>query len=431
MNKNILITAKSIAQEKQLDINSVFNALESAIVLLLNRDYGLGNSIRIIINRKTGYYRCFRLWMVSSTEGSKAVGRTISPLVAKSVNPSLVPNDIVEEQIEIPEFDEREIKEYANRFLIKNPYNDIQELNSSLKNYTRQVGSLISGRVEQIESDYVLIKTEDGAQFILLKEEMLPRERLKINQNIKAYLYKIKRVEQGKTGEILFVSRTRIEFLIELLKIFIPEIKEGIIFVRGIARNIGSRTKIAVDSIDSQIDAIGSCIGSQGTRIQDISSMLSGEKIDIVPWNGNPIQFAIHAMAPSTVSSILLYPNNRSMDITISESKLPASVGKLGENVRLASQLIGWNINITMEDIDFFKDDVSKNKHKSEIILNDQIFHNEKPTCYKLESASYRNQKVSTELFDEFKKITFLHCKSLRDMQNILILDREATRSLM
>ena len=235
MNKNILITAKSIAQEKQLDINSVFNALESAIVLLLNRDYGLGNSIRIIINRKTGYYRCFRLWMVSSTEGSKAVGRTISPLVAKSVNPSLVPNDIVEEQIEIPEFDEREIKEYANRFLIKNPYNDIQELNSSLKNYTRQVGSLISGRVEQIEGDYVLIKTEDGAQFILLKEEMLPRERLKINQNIKAYLYKIKRVEQGKTGEILFVSRTRIEFLIELLKIFIPEIKDGIIFVRGIA----------------------------------------------------------------------------------------------------------------------------------------------------------------------------------------------------
>jgi len=339
MSKEILLVVDSVSNEKGVAREVIFQALEQALVAATKKRFDTDEiNIRVSIDRKTGEYETFRFWEVVADEDHEipAMQLAISDVEEKG----LKLGDIVEEQIPSEEFG-RIAAQTAKQVIVQK----VREAERALvvDAYRHRVGEILSGTVKKTTRDGLIMDLGGNAEAYLAREEMLPRENFRIGDRLRAVLYAVN--NEGRGAQLL-LSRTRAEMLIELFRIEVPEIGEEIIAIRAAARDPGVRAKLAVKSNDHRIDPQGACIGMRGSRVQAVSGELGGERVDIVLWDDNPAQFVINALQPAEVSSIIVDEDSHSMDVAVEEDQLAMAIGRGGQNVRLASELTGWRLNV-------------------------------------------------------------------------------------
>src|SRR5690554_144930 len=342
MAKEILLVAEAVSNEKDVSKEKIFEALESALAHATKKKYEGDIDVRVSIDRQTGEFDTFRRWLVvdDSERPLENPYREISLAAAQYEDPTIQAGDYVEEQIESIEFD-RITTQTAKQVIVQK----VREAERAkvVDEYKDQVGSLVSGIVKRANREHVILDLGNNAEAIIYREELLPRESFRAGDRVRGLLYDVRPEARGAQ---LFVSRTHPDFLIELFRIEVPEIGEELIEIRGAARDPGSRAKIAVKSNDRRIDPVGACVGMRGARVQAVSGELGGERVDIVLWDDNPAQFVINAMAPAEVVSIVMDEETHTMDVAVEDGNLAQAIGRNGQNVRLASQLTGWELNV-------------------------------------------------------------------------------------
>lgn len=347
MKKNdILLIVDSMSNERGVPKEVIFEAIESALATVVAKRYQEDDvAVRVAIDRETGDYQAFRRWIVveDSDEPLELPEQQIAISEAKDVDSELNIGDAIEESVESPEFG-RIAAQQAKQVIVQK----VREAERAkiVTLYEKNVGELVIGVVKRVTRDNIILDMGDNAEALLMREEMIPREAFRANDRLRGYLYQVR---EERRGPQLLVSRTRAEFLTELFKIEVPEIGEEVIEIKGAARDAGSRAKIAVKTNDGRIDPIGACVGMRGSRVQAVSNELNGERIDIVLWDDNPAQLVINAMAPAEVASIVVDEDTHAMDIAVNEDQLSQAIGRSGQNVRLASELTGWTLNVMTE----------------------------------------------------------------------------------
>ncbi len=340
MSKEILLMVDVIANEKDVDKETVFEAIEIALATATKRRANDDNSdIQVSIDRQTGEYSTVRRWHVIDNEPEDPELQ-LSLEQARVRKADAKPGEIIEEPVESVAFG-RIAAQIAKQVILQK-VREAKRLTIA-KSYQERLGQLIVGSIKRVTREFAIVDLGDNAEALLPREEMIPREAFRVGDRIKAYLYEVRPEAKGPQ---IFISRAKPEMLIELFKIEVPEIAEDIIEIKGAARDPGLRAKLAVKTNDKRIDPIGACIGMRGSRVQAVSSELAEERVDIVLWDDNPAQFVINAMAPAEVVSIVVDEDNHSMDIAVEEAQLSQAIGRNGQNIRLASNLTGWTLNI-------------------------------------------------------------------------------------
>ncbi len=335
---------KSISNEKGVAEDVIFMAVEEALAAVAAKRYPEEVDLRVAIDRKTGDYETFRRWTVVANDAEVEFPEMVMRLdEAQKVDPELALDDVIEEAVESAEFG-RIAAQQAKQVIVQKVRE--AERNKIASQYSDRIGELIIGVVKRVTRDYIILDMGENAEAILSREHMIAREAFRTNDRLRAYLYQ---VSEEKRGPQLEVSRTHPQFLVELFKIEVPEIGEEVIEIMGAARDAGARAKIAVKTNDGRIDPIGACVGMRGSRVQAVSNELNGERIDIILWDDNPAQLVINAMAPAEVSSIVVDEDSHTMDIAVNEDQLSQAIGRSGQNVRLASELTGWTLNVMSE----------------------------------------------------------------------------------
>lgn len=340
MSKEILVLVDVLSKEKDLDKETVTEIVEAGLATATKRH--VGNElidVRVEIDRHTGVYATFRRRHVVEGEPEHPEIQ-LSVEQAKKLDESAKPGDVIEEPIESIAFGR--IEAQIVKQVIIQKVREAKRLNTA-KAYLARVGELIVGSVKRVTRDFAIIDLGDNAEAFLPREEMIPREAFRVGDRVRAYLYDVRPEAKGAQ---IFVSRTRAEMLIELFKLEVPEIAEEVIEIKGAARDPGLRAKLAVKTNDKRIDPIGACIGMRGSRVQAVTSEIADERVDIILWDENPAQFVINAMAPAEVASIVVDEDSHSMDIAVEEAQLSQAIGRNGQNIRLASQLTGWTLNV-------------------------------------------------------------------------------------
>ncbi|RZN57121.1 transcription termination factor NusA [Avibacterium paragallinarum] len=341
MSKEILLAAEAVSNEKLLPREKIFEALESAIALSTKKKYEQEIDVRVVIDPKTGEFDTFRRWLV--VEEVTNPTKEITLEAAQFEDPAIQLGDYVEDQIESVAFDR--ITMQTARQVISSKIREA-ERNKVIEQFRANEGEIVTGTVKKVNRDNIILELKQegqSAEAVILREDMLPRENFRPGDRVRGVLYK---VSPESKGAQLFVTRAKPEMLIELFRLEVPEIGEELIEIKGAARDLGARAKIAVKSNDKRIDPVGACVGMRGSRVQAITNELGGERVDIVLWDDNPAQFVINAMAPADVTSIVVDEDNHSMDIAVEEENLPQAIGRNGQNVRLAIQLTGWTLNV-------------------------------------------------------------------------------------
>lgn len=345
MSKDILLVVDSISNEKGVEKEVIFEAIEAALATVTAKRYLEDVNIRVAIDRKTGDYETFRFWTVVDENGEEEIvpSRDIPLSQAKELDAELDIGDVVEESVESEVFG-RIAAQQAKQVIIDKVRK--AERKKVVDQYRRRVGELLNGVVKRVTRDAIVIDLGENAEAVILREEMIPREMVRNSDRLRSYLYAVR---DDKRGPQLLLSRTRPEMLIELFKIEVPEIAEEVIEIKAAARDPGSRAKIAVKTNDGRIDPIGACVGMRGSRVQAVSSELGGERIDIILWDDNPAQLVINSMAPAEIASIEVDEETKTMDLAVREDQLSLAIGRSGQNVRLASELTGWTLNVLSE----------------------------------------------------------------------------------
>lgn len=349
MNKEILAVVEAVSNEKSLPREKIFEALESALATATKKKYEQEIEVRVEIDRKSGDFDTFRRWVI--VEEVTQPTKEITLEAARFEDESLNVGDYVEDQIESVTFD-RITTQTAKQVIVQK----VREAERALvvDQFRDQEGEIITGVVKKVNRDNISleIKSEGlpgNAEAVILREDMLPRENFRPGDRIRGVLYAVRPEARGAQ---LFVTRSKPEMLVELFRIEVPEIGEEVIEIKAAARDPGSRAKIAVKTNDKRIDPVGACVGMRGARVQAVSTELGGERIDIVLWDDNPAQFVINAMAPADVASIVVDEDKHTMDIAVEAGNLAQAIGRNGQNVRLASQLSGWELNVmTVDDL--------------------------------------------------------------------------------
>ncbi|EBE4779764.1 transcription termination factor NusA [Salmonella enterica] len=349
MNKEILAVVEAVSNEKALPREKIFEALESALATATKKKYEQEIDVRVEIDRKSGDFDTFRRWLI--VEEVTMPTKEITLEAARFEDESLNVGDYVEDQIESVTFD-RITTQTAKQVIVQK----VREAERAMvvDQFRDQEGAIVTGVVKKVNRDNISleIKSEGmagNAEAVILREDMLPRENFRPGDRIRGVLYAVRPEARGAQ---LFVTRSRPEMLIELFRIEVPEIGEEVIEIKAAARDPGSRAKIAVKTNDKRIDPVGACVGMRGARVQAVSTELGGERIDIVLWDDNPAQFVINAMAPADVASIVVDEDKHTMDIAVEAGNLAQAIGRNGQNVRLASQLSGWELNVmTVDDL--------------------------------------------------------------------------------
>ena len=347
MNKEILAVVEAVSNEKSLPREKIFEALESALATATKKKYEQEIDVRVEIDRKSGDFDTFRRWVIVEevTQPTKEITLEAARFEDESLNVG------VEDQIESVTFD-RITTQTAKQVIVQK----VREAERALvvDQFRDQEGEIITGVVKKVNRDNISleIKSEGlpgNAEAVILREDMLPRENFRPGDRIRGVLYAVRPEARGAQ---LFVTRSKPEMLVELFRIEVPEIGEEVIEIKAAARDPGSRAKIAVKTNDKRIDPVGACVGMRGARVQAVSTELGGERIDIVLWDDNPAQFVINAMAPADVASIVVDEDKHTMDIAVEAGNLAQAIGRNGQNVRLASQLSGWELNVmTVDDL--------------------------------------------------------------------------------
>ncbi|VAE36311.1 transcription termination factor NusA [Enterobacter hormaechei] len=347
MNKEILAVVEAVSNEKSLPREKIFEALESALATATKKKYEQEIDVRVEIDRKSGDFDTFRRWVI--VEEVTQPTKEITLEAARFEDESLNVGDYVEDQIESVTFD-RITTQTAKQVIVQK----VREAERALvvDQFRDQEGEIITGVVKKVNRDNISleIKSEGlpgNAEAVILREDMLPRENFRPGDRIRGVLYAVRPEARGAQ---LFVTRSKPEMLVELFRIEVPEIGEEVIEIKAAARDPGSRAKIAVKTNDKRIDPVGACVGMRGARVQAVSTELGGERIDIVLWDDNPAQFVINAMAPADVASIVVDEDKHTMDIAVEAGNLAQAIGRNGQNVRLASQLSGWELNVMTVD---------------------------------------------------------------------------------
>ncbi len=345
-SKEILMVVEAVSNEKGVDEEIIFEAIEAALASATRRKHGEEDiDVRVAIDRESGEYETFRRWKVFADDSTELEepARELRMIDAVDINPDAQPGDFVEEPIESVEFG-RIAAQTAKQVIVQK----VREAERAqvVEQFEERVGELLSGMVKRVDRNGIYVDLGGNAEAIIPREQMIPREPVRPNDRIKGLLYEVRSEPRGPQ---LFMSRTSPEFLIELFKIEVPEVGQGLIDILGAARDPGLRAKIAVKSNDKRIDPVGACVGMRGSRVQAVSNELAGERVDIILWNENPAQFVINAMSPADVTSIVLDEESNSMDIAVEEDKLSQAIGRGGQNIRLASQLTGFELNVMTE----------------------------------------------------------------------------------
>ncbi len=354
-SKEILMVVDAVSNEKGIDKEIIFEAIESALATATRKRATGDIEARVEINRATGEYKTFRRWQVIDESLAEKAGEDDDVLVfdapgrqytleaAKELDPELEHGSWIEEPMDNVEFG-RIGAQTAKQVIVQK----VREAERAMvvDAYQNRIGELVTGIVKRVERGNVYLDLGSNAEAIILREEMIPREAVRPGDRLRGYL---REVSAEQRGPQLFVSRVAPEFLLELFKLEVPEVGQGLIEILKAARDPGLRAKIAVKSNDPRIDPVGACVGMRGSRVQTVSTELSGERVDIILWDDNPAQFVINAMSPAEVASIVVDEETNTMDIAVAEDQLSQAIGRAGQNVRLASQLTGWVLNVMDE----------------------------------------------------------------------------------
>jgi N utilization substance protein A len=344
-SKEILQVVELFSNEKGIPKGIVFEAIEQALATATRKRYEDEEAdIRVAIDRATGEYDTFRRWVVVPDDHLAILGSELTTEEAAEIDVGLQVGDEYEIEVESADFGRIEAQT-AKQVIVQKVREAERE--KVVADYESRLMSLINGTVKKVTRDSVIVDLGGVAEALLPRENLIGREIFRVNDRVRAILQEIR--TEGR-GPQLILSRTSSEFLIELFKIEVPEIAEETIEIRGAARDPGMRAKIAVKTNDGRIDPVGACVGMRGARVQAVSNELNGERVDIVLWDDNPAQLVINAMAPAEVSSIVMDEDNRSMDVAVTGDNLAQAIGRGGQNVRLASELTGWKLNVMSEE---------------------------------------------------------------------------------
>ena len=342
VNKEILMVVDVVSNEKGVAKEIIFEAIEAALASATKKLQREDVEVRVAIDQETGDYETFRQWEVveDSPEPLEFPSRQVCLTDARKQRQDIEVEGFIEEPMASVEFG-RIAAQSAKQVIMQKVRE--AERKQVFDAYIDRVGEMVIGFVKKVERGNVIMDLGGNAEGIIPREEVIPREAVRPRDQIRAYLREVKPENRGPQ---LILSRTAPELLIELFKIEVPEINEGLIEIINGARDPGSRAKIAVKANDPRIDPIGACVGMRGSRVQAVSNALGGERVDIIPWDENPAQFVINAMAPAEVVSILVDEDSHSMDVAVSEENLSQAIGRGGQNVKLASELTRWELNV-------------------------------------------------------------------------------------
>ena len=347
MNKEILLVVDAVSNEKGVEKEIIFQAIEAALASATRKKNGGQIDVRVDIDRKTGDYDTFRVWEVIDDSETAELENPITQITysaAKELDPEIEIGGYIEEPIDSIEFG-RIAAQTAKQVIVQK----VREAERAkvVEAYKDRKGELVTGVVKRMDRGNCVLDLGNNAEAQISKFDLINREAIRVGDRIRGYLYEIN--AEGR-GPQLLVSRTSPELLIELFKLEVPEVGEGMIDIIGAARDPGLRAKIAVKANDSRIDPVGACVGMRGSRVQAVSNELNGERVDIILWDDNPAQFVINAMSPAEVVSIVVDEDNHSMDVAVNDDNLSQAIGRGGQNVKLASQLTGWDLNVMSEE---------------------------------------------------------------------------------
>jgi N utilization substance protein A len=342
MSKEILMVVDAVSNEKGVEKDIIFGAIEAALASATRRKHGEEIEVRVQIDRETGEYDTFRRWLVFADESTEleTPDCELRMIDAVDVDENAEPGGYVEVPMDSVEFG-RIAAQTAKQVIVQKVREAERE--QVIEEYQGREGEMLSGLVKRVDRNGVYIDLGGNAEGFVSREQMVPREPVRPQDRMKALLTEVRSEIRGPQ---LFMTRTSPQFLVELFKIEVPEVGQGLIDILGSARDPGLRAKIAVRSNDSRIDAVGACVGMRGSRVQAVSNELAGERVDIILWDDNSAQFVVNAMSPAEVVSIVVDEDKHSMDIAVDEDKLSQAIGRGGQNIRLASELSGWELNV-------------------------------------------------------------------------------------
>ncbi|MBC6961433.1 MAG: transcription termination/antitermination protein NusA [Nitrosomonas sp.] len=343
MSREILLLVNALAHEKNVDKNIVFTALEMALASAAKKHARDDIDVRVSIDRDTGGFHCFRRWLIVADDPVEHPERQITVSEAVGRNPQAVPGEYIEELMEDVTFDR--IGAQAAKQVIFQKIRDA-EREQNLNDFLDRGEYLVYGVIKRMDRGNAIIEF-GKIEAVLPRDQMISHENLRMGDRVRAYLL---RIDRSVRGPQLILSRTSPAFLAKLFELEVPEIEEGILEIKAAARDPGSRAKIAVKSNDSRVDPIGTCVGMRGSRVQAVTSELAGERVDIIQWSDDQATFVVNALAPAVISSIVVDEEKHCMDIVVDEENLAQAIGRGGQNVRLASELTGWQLNIMTEE---------------------------------------------------------------------------------
>lgn len=358
MSREILLVVDVMSREKNVSKDVIFAALELALASATKKRFHEDVDVRVDLDRDTGEYSSVRLWHVVPDDAVEFPERQIGLTDAKVRDPEVELDGYIEEPLEPVEFGR--IGAQAAKQVILQKIREA-EREQILNDFLERKEYLVTGTIKRMERGNAIIES-GRIEALLPRDQMIPKENLRIGDRVRAYL---SRVDRAGRGPQLILSRIAPEFLVKLFELEVPEIEDGLLEIKAAARDPGVRAKIAVKSNDQRIDPIGTCVGMRGSRVQAVTSELAGERVDIILWSPEPAQFVINALAPAEISSIVVDEEKHSMDVVVEEEQLAQAIGRLGQNVRLASELTGWTLNImTEEEAD------QKNQEESSAIIS-------------------------------------------------------------
>ena len=392
MQKEILLVAEAVSGEKGLPQDAIFEAIEQALATATKKRYSENSNIEVIIDPKTGEYETFRLWEVVSEEDIEDQGIQV---IHDDQNSEL--GSFIREKVENVEFG-RIAAQAAKQVIVQK----VREAERAqvVEKYRNVLGELVNGTVKKVTREFLIIDLGEGAEAILSRNELIPGEVFRIGDRLRAVLQE---EEIENRGPQLALSRKCPEMVGELFKLEVPEISEQVIEIKAIARDPGSRTKIAVKTNDNRIDPVGACVGMRGSRVQAVSNELGNERLDIVIWDDDPAQLLINSMGPVEITSIVLDETKGSMDVAVTQDTLAQAIGKSGQNVRLSSQITGWKLNVIDQEVAD-----QQNQEKSESISNILIdkLDVDEDLANTLISNGYNSlESISSSKIEELSKI--------------------------
>ena len=361
MSREILAVVDVVSNEKGVEKDVIFQAMEAALAAAAAKNHEEDIDARVSIDRETGEHETFRRWLVFADESTEleTPDHELRMIDALDIDENAEPGGYVETPMESAPFG-RISAQMAKQVIVQKVREAERE--KVVEAYKDRAGELLSGLVKRVDRNGIYMDLGGNAEGFISRDSMMPREAVRVHDRIKALLVEVRSEPRGPQ---LFMTRTSPQFLIELFKIEVPEVGQGLIEILGAARDPGLRAKISVKSNEPRIDPVGACVGMRGSRVQSVSNELAGERVDIILWNENPAQYVINSMSPAEVISIVVDEDAHSMDVAVDEEKLSQAIGRGGQNIRLASELTGWELNVMTEvDAD------QKNEQETRVVID-------------------------------------------------------------